>query len=175
MVILLVLPVCVWADVVKIDGVAYPRDPFLTPQEQVKIFEEIRKEWTEFHRKLQPVVVKKQSELPVVTVPEQPTREAKFPKISIDAILSSLDIDGHVTKWVLIDGRLLREGDVLDNITIEKIASDRVVVRWMGKDREVKVGSYEGKGQNIVADEKGNNGHKEGREDENKASGGIAK
>ncbi len=145
--VVLMVPVLGRAEVVNIDGVYYPRDPFLTHQEQVKIFEEIKKEWLEFHRKLQPKEPGIESKKEVVRVEPEPKVEEErpeFPGISVDAVLSSVDINGRLTKWVLVDGKLLQEGDDFNNITIEKIGDDWVVVRWMGQNKRIGVGENNG-------------------------------
>ena len=145
--VLVMIPLITHAETLNIDGTAYPRDPFLTPREQIEIFQEIKREWLEFHRKSQP-----ETEDAIVEKPTEPTNKEtdiannkpEFPGLSVDAILSSLDINGNITKWVLVSGKLLREGDIFNNIAIEKIGNDWVVVRWMGETKRIKIGEKNG-------------------------------
>jgi hypothetical protein len=145
--VFLIFPLTCWADTVVVDGVLYPRDPFLTHEEQVKIFEEIKKEWIEFQNKFAPKSDNVAPEAKIEEVPNvvEPSNPPKYPDIRVDAILSSIDINGRVKRWVLIEGRLLQEGDHLGKVIIDKIENDRIIVSWMGERREVKVGNDKGK------------------------------
>ncbi len=145
MLAVILVPVVAVCEVVNIGGVDYPRDPFLTPQQQRGLFLEIEKEWAQLHNKPKQNTQDKgikNEELTVQAEGERqvnPANEQAFPGLNVEAVLTSLDMNGQVRKWILVNGNLLREGNKIGNITIEKITSEGVLVRWNGENRIIDV------------------------------------
>ncbi len=147
MIIAILFSSLVWADTVVVDGISYPRDPFLYPGEQIKIFKEIKEE---FQSRLVSSLEGRTKTDKVLGVVEPEDREdvkvkpVEFPDVKVDAVLSSVDINNKIKRWVLINGRLLQEGDVLGKVRIDRIGNDEVVVQWMGIEKRIRVGEHGG-------------------------------